>query len=133
MVLLAGHLRGHRTRPRRARGRTTRSAAGSRQPEHTHHIMAAKGTHGESARCRADQMLTLWVPLSRVTNHAVLSVPVKLLKEGEGHMVTVELKTGEVYRGLLVESEDTMNLHLSEGACGGGWGRRTGWVDGSMG
>lgn len=40
----------------------------------------------------------------------------KLLKEGEGHMVTVELKTGEVYRGLLVESEDTMNLHLSEGA-----------------
>ena len=46
----------------------------------------------------------------------VLSVPVKLLKEGEGHMVTVELKTGEVYRGLLVESEDTMNLHLSEGA-----------------
>lgn len=48
--------------------------------------------------------------------YTVLSVPVKLLKEGEGHMVTVELKTGEVYRGLLVESEDTMNLHLSEGA-----------------
>jgi small nuclear ribonucleoprotein D3 len=50
---------------------------------------------------------------------AALSVPVKLLKEGEGHMVTAELKTGEVYRGLLVESEDTMNLHLSEGVLPG--------------
>jgi small nuclear ribonucleoprotein D3 len=41
-------------------------------------------------------------------------VPVKLLKEGEGHVVTAELKSGEVYRGLLVESEDTMNVHLSD-------------------
>lgn len=45
----------------------------------------------------------------------VLSVPVKLLKEGEGHVVTAELKSGDVYRGLLVESEDTMNVQLSEG------------------
>lgn len=43
-----------------------------------------------------------------------VSVPVKLLKEGEGHVVTAELKSGEVYRGLLVESEDTMNVHLSD-------------------
>ena len=47
--------------------------------------------------------------------NTVLSVPVKLLKEGEGHVVTAELKSGEVYRGLLVESEDTMNVHLSDG------------------
>ena len=45
----------------------------------------------------------------------MLSVPVKLLKEGEGHVVTAELKSGDVYRGLLVESEDTMNVQLSEG------------------
>ena len=41
-------------------------------------------------------------------------MPVKLLKEGEGHVVTAELKSGDVYRGLLVESEDTMNVHLSD-------------------
>jgi len=45
----------------------------------------------------------------------VQSVPVKLLHEGEGHVVTVELKSAEIYRGMLVESEDTMNLHLSDG------------------
>lgn len=35
-----------------------------------------------------------------------VSVPIKLLHEGEGHPVTVELKTGEIYRGLLNESEE---------------------------
>lgn len=42
-------------------------------------------------------------------------VPIKLLYEGEGHIVTVELKNGEVYRGLLAEAEDTMNCQLKEG------------------
>jgi small nuclear ribonucleoprotein D3 len=42
------------------------------------------------------------------------SVPIKLLHEGEGHVVTVELKNGEIYRGLLKESEDTMNCQLEE-------------------
>eukprot|EP01038_Epipyxis_sp_PR26KG_P003989 gene3989-5713_t len=43
-----------------------------------------------------------------------LGVPVKLLHEGEGHIVTVELKNGEIYRGLLVEAEDTMNCQIKE-------------------
>ena len=42
-------------------------------------------------------------------------VPIKLLHEGEGHVVTVEMKTGEIYRGLLSEAEDTMNCQLKEG------------------
>lgn len=42
-------------------------------------------------------------------------VPVKLLFQGEGHVVTVELKNGEVYRGQLVAAEDTMNCQLKEG------------------
>jgi hypothetical protein len=42
-------------------------------------------------------------------------VPVKLLHEGEGHVVTVELKNGEIYRGLLSEAEDTMNCQMKEG------------------
>jgi small nuclear ribonucleoprotein D3 len=37
------------------------------------------------------------------------------LHEGEGHVVTVELKNGEIYRGLLSEAEDTMNCQMKEG------------------
>ena len=43
------------------------------------------------------------------------SVPIMLLHEGEGHIVTIELKNGETYRGLLTESEDSMNCQLKEG------------------
>lgn len=42
-----------------------------------------------------------------------LGIPVKLIHEGEGNNVTVELKNGEVYRGLLDSSEDNMNCQLS--------------------
>ena len=41
-----------------------------------------------------------------------IGIPVKLLHESEGHTVSVELKTGEVYRGHLVESEDNMNMTI---------------------
>ena len=41
-----------------------------------------------------------------------MGVPITLLHEGEGHVITVELKNGEVYRGKLVEAEDTMNCQL---------------------
>lgn len=44
-----------------------------------------------------------------------IGVPIKLLHEAENHMVTVEMKNGETYRGLLEEGEDTMNCKLSEG------------------
>ncbi|KAF6211200.1 hypothetical protein GE061_014315 [Apolygus lucorum] len=42
-----------------------------------------------------------------------LGVPVKVLHEAEGHIVTCEILTGEVYRGKLVEAEDNMNCRLS--------------------
>jgi len=45
----------------------------------------------------------------------LVGVPITLLHEGEGHVVTVELKNGETYRGLLTEAEDTMNCQLKEG------------------
>ena len=41
------------------------------------------------------------------------SVPIKLLHEGEGNTVTIELTNGEKYRGHLVKSEDNMNCYLS--------------------
>lgn len=41
-------------------------------------------------------------------------IPVKLLNEAQGHVVTLELTTGESYRGRLVESEDNMNVQLAD-------------------
>ncbi len=48
--------------------------------------------------------------------HFTVGVPIKLLHEGEGHIVTVELKNGEIYKGTLSEAEDTMNCQMKEGA-----------------
>ena len=44
-----------------------------------------------------------------------MGVPIKLLHEGEGHGVTVEMKNGEIYRGHLNEAEDTMNCFMTGG------------------
>lgn len=41
-----------------------------------------------------------------------IGVPIKLLHEAENHVITVELKTGELYRGYLVDAEDTMNCRM---------------------
>ena len=42
-----------------------------------------------------------------------IGIPIKVLHDAEGHPITVELKTGEVFRGKLDEAEDNMNIHLS--------------------
>lgn len=41
-----------------------------------------------------------------------VGIPVKLLHEAEGHTLTVELKSGETYRGELHEAEDNWNCQL---------------------
>jgi len=43
-----------------------------------------------------------------------VGIPVKVLHEAEGHIVTIELKSGELYRGKLVIAEDNMNCHMKE-------------------
>lgn len=55
------------------------------------------------------------VLLSTVLFHCTVGVPIKLLHEAEKHVVTVELKNGEIYKGLLAEAEDTMNCQMKEG------------------
>lgn len=40
-------------------------------------------------------------------------VPVRLLHEAEGHPITVELKSGDLYRGSLQAAEDSMNVQLA--------------------
>ena len=42
-----------------------------------------------------------------------VSIPIRLLQEAEGHVVTVEMLTGELYRGNLTDAEDNMNVKLS--------------------
>ncbi|GAB2267546.1 Small nuclear ribonucleoprotein SmD3b [Dionaea muscipula] len=41
-----------------------------------------------------------------------LGIPVKLMHEATGHVVSVELKSGELYRGTMVECEDNWNCQL---------------------
>jgi small nuclear ribonucleoprotein D3 len=67
-----------------------------------------------------------------------IGVPIKLMHEAESHIITVELKTGEVcwaeqfyfeckltsvkyqlYRGQLVEAEDNMNMSMVNVTCTG--------------
>ncbi|CAB4057269.1 SNRPD3 [Lepeophtheirus salmonis] len=42
-----------------------------------------------------------------------IGVPIKVLHEAEGHIVTCETINGEVYRGRLIEAEDNMNCQMS--------------------
>lgn len=42
-----------------------------------------------------------------------VGVPIKILHEAEGHIITCETTDGEVYRGKLVEAEDSMNLQMT--------------------
>ncbi|KAI9296577.1 Sm-like ribonucleoprotein [Neoconidiobolus thromboides FSU 785] len=44
----------------------------------------------------------------------VLGVPIKLLHESTGHIVTVEITNGTLYRGKLQDAEDNMNIQLRE-------------------
>merc|ERR1712072_420252 len=41
-----------------------------------------------------------------------IGIPIKLIHEAEGHTITCEAKTGEVYRGQLLEAEDNMNCYI---------------------
>jgi small nuclear ribonucleoprotein D3 len=49
------------------------------------------------------------------SSSAQAGVPIQLLHEAENNVVTIELKSGEAYRGLLLEAEETMNCQLKEG------------------
>ncbi|KAL9655093.1 hypothetical protein ABK040_008874 [Willaertia magna] len=42
-----------------------------------------------------------------------IGIPIKLLHEAEKHILTVETKSGEIFRGHLVEAEDSMNVQLT--------------------
>ncbi|QIW95306.1 hypothetical protein AMS68_000824 [Peltaster fructicola] len=43
---------------------------------------------------------------------STIGIPIKLLNETTGHQVTVELISGVMYRGKLIEAEDNMNVQM---------------------
>ncbi|KAH0547566.1 hypothetical protein FGG08_000291 [Glutinoglossum americanum] len=43
-----------------------------------------------------------------------IGIPIKLLNEAQGHVVTLEITSGQVYRGKLLEAEDNMNVQLKD-------------------
>ncbi|ESZ95172.1 putative Small nuclear ribonucleoprotein Sm D3 [Sclerotinia borealis F-4128] len=45
---------------------------------------------------------------------STIGIPIKLLNEAQGHVVTLEITTGQVYRGKLLEAEDNMNIQLKD-------------------
>lgn len=51
-------------------------------------------------------------------------VPVKLLQESLGHVITVELKTGQTYRGKLADGKHITSTVMA----GSVWGPRLGWM-----
>jgi small nuclear ribonucleoprotein D3 len=51
--------------------------------------------------------------MASATSSSSSSACVKLLHEAEGHPITVELRSGELYRGHLSSVEDSMNCQLT--------------------
>ena len=49
-----------------------------------------------------------------ITGKKGVGIPIILLHDAEGGLVTVELKNGFVYRGILDESQDNMNCTLKD-------------------
>ncbi|KAL8873655.1 MAG: hypothetical protein Q9174_000909 [Haloplaca sp. 1 TL-2023] len=45
---------------------------------------------------------------------STIGIPIKLLNEAQNHVVTLELSSGQVYRGKLIEAEDNMNVQLKD-------------------
>jgi len=43
-----------------------------------------------------------------------IGVPIKVMHEAEGQLITCETTTGEVYRGKLIEAEDNMNCQMTD-------------------
>ena len=42
-----------------------------------------------------------------------IGIPIKVLHEAEGHIITIETVNGEIYRGKLIEAEDNMNCQMT--------------------
>uniref|UniRef100_A0A8D1H6B1 Small nuclear ribonucleoprotein Sm D3 n=2 Tax=Laurasiatheria TaxID=314145 RepID=A0A8D1H6B1_PIG len=66
-----------------------------------------------SGYCFGQLRSTSYVLKNSLPAEMSIGVPIKVLHEAEGHIVTCETNTGEVYRGKLIEAEDNMNCQMS--------------------
>lgn len=56
---------------------------------------------------------TVFIPfLVSVSGKRGVGIPVILLHDAEGGIITIEMKDGSMYRGLLEEAQDNMNLTM---------------------
>lgn len=46
---------------------------------------------------------------------STIGIPIKLLNEAQGHIVTLEITSGQTYRGKLLEGTKLYPLHASDG------------------
>ena len=76
--------------------------------------MATDGKEVVTISSKIFWVITL-TPSSFPLYSVLVGVPIKLLHEAEKHIITVELKNGEIYKGQLAEAEDTMNCQMKEG------------------
>lgn len=65
-----------------------------------------------SAKCSKGSNFLSHTVHRQLVNKMSIGVPIKVLHEAEGHIVTCETNTGEVYRGKLIEAEDNMNCQV---------------------
>jgi small nuclear ribonucleoprotein D3 len=47
----------------------------------------------------------------------MIGIPVKLLYEAKHHIVTVEMKTGELFRGYLADAEVSFHIYSGHNEC----------------
>ncbi|XP_004636378.2 small nuclear ribonucleoprotein Sm D3 [Octodon degus] len=85
---------------------SARSAIRLRTPSPSYLFCYLPAPKRRRRRTRRPQLNSLPVKMS-------IGVPIKVLHEAEGHIVTCETNTGEVYRGKLIEAEDNMNCQMS--------------------
>jgi tRNA A-37 threonylcarbamoyl transferase component Bud32 len=55
--------------------------------------------------------------LVSVSGKRGVGIPVVVLHDAEGGIITVELKNGDAYRGMLEEAADNMNFTMKVGKC----------------
>lgn len=59
-------------------------------------------------------VFTFTVDLMSVSGKRGVGIPIILLHDAEGGIVTIELKSGDTYRGFLEEAQDNMNCTMKD-------------------
>ncbi|KAF3813770.1 hypothetical protein GH733_018302 [Mirounga leonina] len=100
-------------RGRNYRSRIHVSQSADHWSSHAFHIVTEALSSFLASKLFEKKKTTVFDPFSSFPAKMSIGVPIKVLHEAEGHIVTCETNTGEVYRGKLIEAEDNMNCQMS--------------------